>query len=58
MDKLEDWVSDILGKPFKLESVNSSKHMECKIELNEDFIKKYNTIYDFYDLPKINKTLI
>ncbi len=58
MSKLEDWVSNILGKPFKLESVNSSKHMECEIELNEDFIKKYNTIYDFYDLPKINKTLI
>lgn len=58
MDKLEDWVSDKLGKPFKLHSVNSSKHMECNLELDDEFIKRYNTIYDYYDFPKSQKTLI
>jgi hypothetical protein len=55
---MEEWVSDITKKPFVLKNVNSSKHMESKLELNSDFIQKYNNIYDFYDLPKSNKTLI
>lgn len=55
---MEEWVSDITKKPFVLKNVNSSKHMESKLELNSDFIEKYNNIYDFYDLPKSNKTLI
>ncbi len=58
MDKFENWVSEKLDKPFKLHSVNSSKHMECDLVLDEEFIKRYNTIYDYYDLPKNNKTLI
>jgi len=58
LNKLEDWVSKKLEKPFTLHSVNSSKHMECKITLNDDFIKKYNTVYDYYDFPKLQKTLI
>ena len=58
MDKFENWVSNKLEKPFTLHSANSSKHMESKILLNDDFIKKYNTIYDYYDYPKLQKTLI
>lgn len=58
MNKLEEWVSETLGKPFKLYSVNSSKHMECKIILNDEFIEKYNNIYDYYDFPKLEKSLI
>ena len=58
LDKLEEWTSNILEKPFKLHSVNSSKHMECAVTLDDDFIKKYNSIYDYYDLPKLTKTLI
>lgn len=58
LDKLEDWTSNILKKPFKIYSANSSKHMECDIILNDDFVKKYNDIYDYYDFPKLNKTLI
>lgn len=58
MDKLENWVSEMLGKPFKLYSVNSSKHMECKITLNDEFKEKYNNIYDYYDFPKLKKSLI
>jgi len=58
MDKLENWVSEKLDKPFKLHSVNSSKHMECNLVLDEEFIKRYNSIYDYYDFPKLQKTLI
>jgi hypothetical protein len=58
LNKLEEWVSNILEKPFELHSVNSSKHMECVVTLDDDFIKKYNSIYDYYDLPKLTKTLI
>ena len=58
MSKLEEWVTQQLNKPFKLYSVNSSKHMDCNITLNEDFIKKYNAIYDYYDFTKTEKSLI
>lgn len=54
----ENWISETLKKPFKLHSVNSSKHMECKITLNDEFIEKYNSIYDYYDFPKLEKSLI
>jgi hypothetical protein len=55
---MEEWVSNMIQKPFVLKNVNSSKHMESKLELNSDFIERYNNIYDFYDLPKSIKTLI
>lgn len=58
LNKLEEWVSTTLEKPFTLHSVNSSKHIDSEIILNDDFIKKYNTIYDYYDLSKLEKTLI
>lgn len=58
MNMLENWVSNKLNKPFKLHSVNSSKHMKCNLILNEDFIKRYDGIYDYYDFPKSQKTLI
>lgn len=58
MDKLEDWVSNITEKEFKLKHVNSHSHIKTKIELNDNFKKKYDSIYDYYDLPKNNKTLI
>jgi hypothetical protein len=58
MDKLENWVSQILKKQFKLHSINSSKHMESKIILNDEFKEKYDSIYDYYDFPKLKKSLI
>jgi len=58
LHKLSEWVTNIIGKPFKIESLNSSKHIKCNIELNDDFIKKYDNIYNFYDIQKNNKTLI
>ena len=58
MSKLEDWVSKITGKNFKLKHVNSHSHIKTKLELNDEFKNRYNSIYDYYDLPKNNKTLI
>lgn len=56
--ELEEWVSNKLRKPFKLERLNSSKHIECNLKLTDNFIKKYNKIYDSYDFRKEKKTLI
>ena len=56
--ELEEWVSNKLGKPFKLEKSNSSNHFKCQLSLNDEFINRYNSIYDYYDLPKIEKSLI
>ena len=56
--ELEEWVSNKLEKPFKLERLNSSKHVECNLKLTDNFIKKYNKIYDSYDFRKEKKTLI
>lgn len=56
--ELEEWVSNKTGKPFKMESSNGSQHFECELILNDKFIKKYNDIYDYYDIQKNNKTLI
>jgi hypothetical protein len=58
LNELEDWVSLKIGKPFKLEKSNSSVHFECNLTLNDSFKKKYESIYDYYDLPKQQKTLI
>jgi hypothetical protein len=58
LNELEDWVSNKLKKPFKLEKSNSSKHIECNLKLTNNFIKKYNEIYDVYDFKKEVKTLI
>jgi hypothetical protein len=58
LNELEDWVSNKLKKPFKLEKSNSSKHIECNLKLTNNFIKRYNEIYDVYDFKKEVKTLI
>ena len=58
LSKLEEWVSNKIDKPFKIEHVNSSKHIECDITLNNEFINKYDIIYDYYDIQKNKKTLI
>lgn len=58
LKSMEDWVSNITNKSFKLKNVNSSKHIETNLLLDSEFIKKYNSIYDYYDLPKSVKTLI
>lgn len=58
LSHMEKWVSDKIGKPFNLKKVNTSQHIECALKLDNEFIKKYNEIYDFYDLPKKTSTLI
>lgn len=56
--ELENWVSEKINKPFKIKHVNSSKHIECGINLDYNFIEKYNSIYDYYDIAKNKKTLL
>jgi hypothetical protein len=56
--ELEEWVSNKLEFEFKLDKLNTSKHIESNLKLNDKFIKKYNSIYDRFDLPKKNKSLI
>jgi len=56
--ELEEWVSNKTGKPFKMEKSNGSQHFECNLELNDAFIKRYNDIYDYYDIQKNKKSLI
>jgi hypothetical protein len=58
LSKLEEWVSNITNKPFKLKKLNSNNKIKCNLELNEEFIYYYNNVYDYYDLPKNKKTLI
>ena len=56
--ELEEWVSNKTGKSFKMGKSNGSQHFDCNLNMNDDFIKRYNDIYDYYDLPKKEKTLI
>jgi hypothetical protein len=56
--ELEEWVSNKLGKPFKLEKSNSSNHFKSNLILNDEFITRYNDIYDYYDIKKTAFTLI
>lgn len=58
LSDMENWVSDITMKPFKIQSVNSSKHIDCNIVLDDYFIKKYDSVFDYYDFPKSKNTLI
>lgn len=58
LNEMAKWVSNITQKPFELKKVNSSKHMDTNLVLNDVFMKKYDKIYNYYDLPKSIKTLI
>lgn len=58
LDNLENWVSNKLNTSFKLEKINSSKHIKTNFKIDEQFIKKYEEIYNPFDLYKKNKTLI
>jgi hypothetical protein len=57
-EELEEWVSNKTGKPFKMEKSNGSQHFDCNLKMDNDFIKRYNNIYDYYDIQKNNRTLI
>ena len=58
LNEMEEWISNKIEKPFKLENFNSSKKVECNIKLDNYFINRYNAIYDIHDLRKSQKTLI
>ena len=58
LNELDKWVSNIIGRPFEIQKVNSSKDIECNIVMDDFFIEKYNGIFDYYDLPKFKNTLI
>lgn len=55
--KLEEWVSNKLNMNFKLMNLNSSNHFDSKLILNDEFKKKYDSIYLPYDEVKNVKTL-
>jgi len=58
LKEFEEWVSDKLGINFVLEKSNGSQHFDCNLKLDDNFIKLYDSIYDYYDLPKQIKTLL
>ncbi len=58
LEELELWVSEMLNLNFRLEKINTSKDTGCQLQLNEEYINKYNYIYDIYDLNQKNKKSI
>jgi hypothetical protein len=56
--EMENWISEKLNIDFKLEKINSSKHFECNLKLTDNFIEKYNRIYDRFDIQKSVKTFL
>lgn len=58
LNEMEEWISNKLQRPFKLENFNSSKHIECNIKLDNELKARYNSIYDVHDIRKSQKTLI
>lgn len=58
INEMEEWVRNITNKPFTLKKVNSSSYIDIKIKLDDEFKLKYNSIYDYYDLPKSQNTII
>jgi hypothetical protein len=58
IQKLEEWVSNITNTNFTLKHVNSSSFIQPNLKLDDVFMERYDSIYDYYDLPKSNKSLI
>ena len=58
IQKLEEWVSNITNINFKLKHVNSSSFIETHIKLDSEFILRYDSIYEHYESPKSNKSII
>jgi hypothetical protein len=58
LNEMEEWVSSILEKPFKLENFNTSQHIKSSIKLDNHFKSKYNSVYDIHDIRKSYKTLV
>lgn len=58
INEFEKWVSNKLEIDFVLEKSNGSQHFDCNVKLDDNFINLYDSIYDYYDLPKQIKTLL
>lgn len=58
MYKLEEWVSNITNTEFKLKHVNSSSFVETDIQLDSKFMLRYDSIYEHYESPKSNNSII
>ena len=56
--KLEEWVSNITNTEFKLRHVNSSSFIQTNFKFDDAFIEKYDSVYEYYDSPKSNKSVI
>jgi len=58
LNKLEEWVSNKLGRPFELYKINSSQHFDCALKNTENFRKKYDSVYSKFETYKKTKTLL
>jgi hypothetical protein len=58
LGELENWASERLNLDFKMEKINSSKHFNSVLKIDEDFKQKYDDLYKEFDQRKIDKTLI
>jgi hypothetical protein len=58
LPELVNWVTKKTGKEFKLETFGSSNEYKSKLMVNDEFIKKYDNIYNFYDVIKKQNTVI
>lgn len=56
--ELEKWVTDTIGHPFNMVNINSSKSIECNLNNDVYFKKKFDEIYTKYEIVKENKTLL
>lgn len=58
LGELENWVSNKLSRDFKMEKINSSKHFNSTIIINDDFKQKYDNLFKDFDQRKVRKTLV
>lgn len=58
LSEMEMWISNKLGKKFKLLKVNSSNKIECNLKLSESFKQAYDKVFSDFDEPKTSKTFL
>jgi hypothetical protein len=56
--QLEEWVSNVTETDFKLKHVNSSSFIELNLKLDDTFIERYDSVYEYYNSPKRTKSVI
>jgi hypothetical protein len=58
LDKLEEWVSNMLEIDFNMLHLNSSKSVKVGVEIDGEFIDLYDNIYKTLDNPKKTSSLL